>query len=251
MRRPTWVCSSSCPVACLWMNGSWTTCLCRKRDTWSKRRNFTTSVYLCKKRERNNTQNGKQGPRNGQRNARQTLETKKSSSKQKTLRKGILRRSGIGGNFGPISEYNQLIPADSREASIRVFSPLASLNCSFESSEVKTQHGPFKKSLFATNLSRFANRHPKTCESGANQSQLVEWKATSNGLSTLFGSRLNTSIFNRRMIFPGEHGIFGTKVENEFLEDKTKLRRQIRKKLFAKSYIKEVDALLKDLKVAT
>jgi hypothetical protein len=51
------------------------------------------------------------------------------------------------------------------------------------------------------------------------------------------------------MIFPGEHGIFGAKVENEFLEDKGRVRKMIRKQLYKKSYIKEIDSLMKDVKV--
>ena len=51
------------------------------------------------------------------------------------------------------------------------------------------------------------------------------------------------------MIFAGEHGIFGAKVENEFLEDKDKKRRMIRRQLYKKSNIKEIDSLMKDIKV--
>jgi hypothetical protein len=51
------------------------------------------------------------------------------------------------------------------------------------------------------------------------------------------------------MIFPGEHGIFGAKAENEFLEDKTRIRKMIKRQLYKKSYIKEIDVLMKDLKV--
>lgn len=172
-------------------------------------------------------------------------------------------------HFGKHSRNNSYEEAESEESSVFSMSRLggraslidnsrehsrassfsASLNSSFESSQIKTQHDSLKKSVFATKRSRFARSRPETQKSFRNRSQGTRDSTKSSRFSGLFSSRLNTSIFNRRMIFPGEHGIFGAKTENEFLEDKSKMRKVIRKKLFAKSYIKEVDGLLKELKV--
>ena len=209
------------------MNDLWISFLCRKSAVWKKMQNSTINAFHCKnvnKRMENRARELDEEMLSKRETSKQKLESRKRSRSRKRK-----------------ESYQE---AESVEVSVQ--SEDRTEEDSFSSSH---PFNPQKRSLFAMQKGRSERGSQLNWSVGRSQFGDSQMEKRGSEGGTLYESRLNTSVFNRRMIFAGEHGIFGAKTENEFLEDKRKARRVLRKRLFEKSYLKEVDSLVKQLKV--